>query len=65
MWTIKFRNGVLKRFKFPIRTTPEGSIDCFGGKPMPKLADIEAIGSFTRDVTGGYRSGNPAELIRK
>jgi hypothetical protein len=32
---------------------------------MPKLADIEAIGSFTRDVTGGYRSGNPAELIRK
>jgi adenylylsulfate reductase subunit B len=65
MWTIKFRNGVLKRFKFPIRTTPEGSIDPFGGKPMPKLADIEAIGSFTRDVTGGYRAGNPAELIRK
>ena len=65
MWTIKFRNGTLKRFKFPIRTTPEGSIDCFGGKPMPKLADIEAVGTFTRDVTGGYRAGNPAELIRK
>ncbi|MFV1951325.1 MAG: adenylyl-sulfate reductase subunit beta [Nitrospinota bacterium] len=27
MWTIKFRNGTLKRFKFPIRTTAEGSID--------------------------------------
>lgn len=26
MWTVKFRNGKLKRFKFPIRTTPEGSI---------------------------------------
>ena len=65
MWTIKFRNGVLKRFKFPIRTTPEGSIDPFGGKPVPKLADIEAVGSFTRDTTGGYRAGNPAELIRK
>lgn len=25
MWTVKFRNGMLKRFKFPIRTTPEGS----------------------------------------
>jgi len=25
MWTIKFRNGTLKRFKFPIRTTPEGT----------------------------------------
>ena len=24
MWTVKFRNGKLKRFKFPIRTTPEG-----------------------------------------
>lgn len=25
MWTVKFRNGLVKRFKFPIRTTPEGS----------------------------------------
>ncbi len=25
MWTVKFRNGMLKRFKFPIRTTPEGA----------------------------------------
>ena len=25
MWTVKFRNGNVKRFKFPIRTTPEGS----------------------------------------
>jgi adenylylsulfate reductase subunit B len=24
MWTLKFRNGTLKRFKFPIRTTEEG-----------------------------------------
>ena len=31
MWTIKFRNGMLKRFKFPIRTTPEGSADPLGG----------------------------------
>jgi adenylylsulfate reductase subunit B len=25
MWTCKFRNGTIKRFKFPIRTTPEGA----------------------------------------
>ncbi|MDP1651613.1 MAG: hypothetical protein Q8L56_02710 [Rhodocyclaceae bacterium] len=65
MWTIKFRNGVVKRFKFPIRTTAEGSIDPFGGKPMPKLADLALDGVFTKEVMGGYRAGNPAELIRK
>jgi adenylylsulfate reductase subunit B len=31
MWTIKFRNGMLKRFKFPIRSTPEGSAVPSGG----------------------------------
>jgi adenylylsulfate reductase, subunit B len=24
MWTVKFRNGTIKRFKFPTRTTAEG-----------------------------------------
>jgi adenylylsulfate reductase subunit B len=69
MWTIKFRNGTLKRFKFPIRTTPEGSIDPYGGKPTAALGGIAAVGFFTGTadggVTKGYRSGNPAELIRK
>ena len=31
MWTVKFRNGMLKRFKFPIRTTPEGKAQPTGG----------------------------------
>ena len=31
MWTVKFRNGTLKRFKFPIRTTPEGAAVPDGG----------------------------------
>ena len=39
MWTIQFRSGEVKRFKFPIRTTPEGAIDPFGGKPEP--GDLE------------------------
>jgi adenylylsulfate reductase subunit B len=31
MWTIKFRNGMVKRFKFPIRTTEEGKAEPSGG----------------------------------
>ncbi len=31
MWTVKFRNGTLKRFKFPIRTTEEGKALPDGG----------------------------------
>ena len=31
MWTVKFRNGKLKRFKFPIRTTPEGQAEPLAG----------------------------------
>ena len=33
MWTVKFRNGMLKRFKFPIRTTEEGQAQPFGHYP--------------------------------
>ena len=31
MWTCKFRNGLIKRFKFPIRTTAEGQAVPNGG----------------------------------
>jgi len=31
MWTVKFRDGNVKRFKFPISTTPEGSAAPDGG----------------------------------
>jgi adenylylsulfate reductase subunit B len=31
MWTVKFRDGSIKRFKFPTRTTPEGAVDPLGG----------------------------------
>jgi len=33
MWTLKFRNGTLKRFKFPIRTTEEGKAAPFDQYP--------------------------------
>jgi adenylylsulfate reductase subunit B len=35
MWTAKYRDGQLKRFKFPIRTTSWGSIDPFKDFPEP------------------------------
>jgi adenylylsulfate reductase subunit B len=62
MWTIKFRNGNLKRFKFPIRTTPEGSIDPYGGKPEADMSKIEEPGFFNQE--NGYRAGDPSELIK-
>ncbi len=31
MWTVKFRDGGVKRFKFPIRKTPEGQAEPLGG----------------------------------
>ena len=31
MWTVQFRDGRIKRFRFPIRTTPEDSVVAFSG----------------------------------
>jgi adenylylsulfate reductase subunit B len=31
LWTVKFRNGTIKRFKFPTRTTQEGRAEPSGG----------------------------------
>ena len=43
MWTVKFRNGTLKRFKFPIRTTPEGQAVPDGGfKTDPAADDLKS-----------------------
>ncbi|MDH5510646.1 MAG: adenylyl-sulfate reductase subunit beta [Nitrospinota bacterium] len=47
MWTIKFRDGQTKRFKFPIRTTPEGSIKPYEGKPDPADAEMDSQLLFT------------------
>jgi adenylylsulfate reductase subunit B len=39
MWTVKFRNGNLKRFKFPIRTTAEGAANAYEGLKGASLDD--------------------------
>jgi adenylylsulfate reductase subunit B len=43
MWTVKFRSGNVKRFKFPIRTTPEGSIKPYEGLPEGDSLDSELL----------------------
>jgi adenylylsulfate reductase subunit B len=48
MWTVKFRNETIKRFKFPIRTTTEGSAVPDGGfKTAPEADDLKSPLLFT------------------
>lgn len=44
MWTVKYRNGTTKRFKFAIRTTPWGSIEPFQGLPAPSPGEAKLPG---------------------
>src|SRR3970282_2964468 len=43
LWTVKFRNGQIKRFKYPIRTTPWGSIEPFQGLPKPAAETMKQV----------------------
>lgn len=52
LWTVKFRNGMLKRFKFPIRTTPEGSAVPNGGFKT-STDDIKSPLLFTEPASAG------------
>lgn len=49
MWTCKFRNGLVKRFKFPIRTTPEGAANAY---PDLKGNDLESQLLSTEEADG-------------
>ncbi len=51
MWTVKFRNGMVKRFKFPIRTTPEGKAEPTGGFALE--AELESPALFTEPQSLG------------
>ena len=52
MWTVKFRNGTLKRFKFPIRTTPEGEAQPSGGFPEDNT-DLDSPALYTEPASLG------------
>ena len=49
MWTCKFRNGVVKRFKFPIRTTPEGQANAY---VCEKGKDLSSEFLFNEEAEG-------------
>jgi adenylylsulfate reductase subunit B len=53
MWTVKFRNGQVKRFKFPIRTTPEGQ-----AQPWPDGWD-----TGTEDIKSPLLCTEPASTL--
>ena len=55
MWTCKFRNGLVKRFKFPIRTTPEGSANAYEDL---KGKDLES-GLLSTQEADGYTLPTP------
>ena len=48
MWTIKFRSGLVKRFKFPIRTTVKGTDAAHRGKPTSDMPRIKKPGLFIK-----------------
>ncbi len=54
MWTIKFRDGMIKRFKFPIRTTDEGAADISSGVQAVEVdvSRIKEQGLFTQIFNG-------------
>jgi adenylylsulfate reductase subunit B len=51
MWTVKFRGGSIKRFKFPIRTTPEGKAEPAGG--WANEPDLDGPVLFTEPESAG------------
>ena len=52
LWTVKFRNGMLKRFKFPIRTTEEGKVEPSGGFAEGD-GDLKSSALFTEPESSG------------
>ena len=59
MWTCKFRNGNIKRFKFPIRTTPEGTANAY---PDLKGKDL-ASGLLSTEEADGYEIPKPVATV--
>jgi adenylylsulfate reductase subunit B len=59
MWTCKFRNGLIKRFKFPIRTTPEGTAKAYQDL---KGKDLES-GLLSTEEADGVALPDPQQMV--
>jgi len=51
MWTCKYRDGTMKRFKFAIRTTPEGSIEPYADYPPMDRSKIDDLYLYSEPDT--------------
>lgn len=49
MWTAKYRDGRVKRFKLPIRATRWGSIEPFPDEARPPTIDVKSTALFGED----------------
>jgi adenylylsulfate reductase subunit B len=54
MWTVKFRDGMIKRFKFPIRTVEEGQLSISAGVQDVQVdpSKIKEQGLYTQQAAG-------------
>jgi adenylylsulfate reductase subunit B len=59
MWTVQFRDGRIKRFRFPIRTTAEGSVVAFSG-----VAEATEEGLKSQLLAGEPEQLGVSELAR-
>ncbi|MEW6540658.1 MAG: adenylyl-sulfate reductase subunit beta [Bacillota bacterium] len=59
MWTVKFRNGDIKRFKFPIRTTDEGMAAPDGGYGAGTDDIADVVHLFTEPASLGVAVPTP------
>jgi adenylylsulfate reductase subunit B len=57
IWTIKFRNGMIKRFKFPTRTTPEGKAVPDGGWSADPALEGPALFTEPASLGAGVWTG--------
>jgi adenylylsulfate reductase subunit B len=60
MWTCKFRDGTIKRFKFPIRTTPEGAANAY---PDLKGKDLDSGLLSTEEADGATMRAPAADQL--
>ncbi len=49
MWALKFRDNTIKRFRFPIRTTPWGTIVAHEHATDPQESDLKHQGMAAED----------------
>lgn len=64
VWTARYRDGRVKQSKFPIRTTPWGSMEPHPAHRRPKSTDLKAPGLFGEEAMLGIEGLPHTSLAR-